>query len=277
MPAIDLARLKIQAARLVTKFAEPEAFLHDLDEMLDLYTNRTIRATQVAQRLSAPTYRTSRPILRQIEIELATLAKEKPQEARDLIKVLWDAGSLESRLLAAYLLGNIPSDLAMPILALLPAWLNQSIDKKIRTALLTTALTRLRREKPEVFFTIMEDWLRSPKSALQVCGLQALIPLLQDPSFENLPAIFRILRPAILSAGPSTQLDLQACLSALERVSLAETTAFLREIIGDSPTPMMLRLLQRILPHLSQELQESLRDTLRAKTILASAYEIRIF
>lgn len=230
MPAIDCSRLKIQAARLAGKFAEPEAFLHDLNELLDFYTNRTIHATQVAQRLSAPTYHTPRPVLRQIERELAPLAENQPNEAANLTKVLWGADSLEARLLAAFLLGNIPSDQAMPTLSLLPAWLNQSIDKEIRTALLTTALTRLRQEEPGAFFVILEGWLGSPEPAKQVWGLQALIPLFQDPHFENLPAVFRILRPAIKAASPATQLDLQACLTALERVSLIETIAFLRGI-----------------------------------------------
>ncbi len=127
--------------------------------------------------------------------------KTNPRKAVDLIKALWKADSLESRLLAAYLLGNIPSDQAIPTLTLLPDWLNQSTDKEIRTALLTNALARLRREKPEAFFIMLEGWLESPQPAMQVWGLQALIPLLQDPHFENLPAVFRILRPAIQLAG----------------------------------------------------------------------------
>jgi hypothetical protein len=269
MPAIDLARLKIQSARLAEKFAEPDAFLHELNETLDFYTNRTIRAAQVVRRLSAPTYHTPRPVLRQIENELATLAEIRSDEAVNLIKVLWEANSLESRLLAAFLLGNIPSDQAIPTLRLLPAWLNQSIDKEIRTALLTTALTRLRREEPETFFMILEGWLGSPQPVLQIWGMQALIPLLQDPQFENLPAVFRILRPAIQAAGPLTQLDLQVCLAALERFSLSEPVAFLREIISTAPRPMMLRILRRILPGLSQELQEALRESLREQNNLA--------
>jgi len=266
MPAIDLARLKIQAARLAEKFAEPETFLRDLNEMLDFYTNRTIRAAQVVQRLSTPTYHTPRPVLRQIESELAPLAENRPHEAINLIKILWEADSLESRLLAAFLLGCFPSDQAIPALTILPAWLNQSIDKEIRTALLTTAFARLRREKPDTFFIILEGWLGSPQPTLQVWGLQALVPLLQDPYFENLPAVFRILHPAVQAAGPATQLDLRACLAALERVSLIETVAFLREIIHTNPTPMMLRIFRRILPSLSQELQEALRETLREQS-----------
>jgi len=263
MPAIDLARLKTQAARLAEKFGEPEVFLLALNELLGYYTNRTIRAAQVAQRLSVPTFNTPRPVMRQIESELTALAESWPEEAITLSEVLWKADSLESRLLAAFLLGNIPPDRAVAALSQLPTWLNQSTDMEIRTALLTEALVRLRQERPEAFFSILEAWLGSAQASLQIWGLQALIPLLQDPRFENLPAVFRILRPAILAASPATQLDFQACLAALERVSLTETIAFLREIIRDDPEPLMLRIFRRILPGLSPDLQEALRETLR--------------
>jgi hypothetical protein len=265
MPAIDFARLKTQAARLSEKFGEPAAFVRDLNELLDYYSNRTIRATQIVQRLSVPTYRTPRPVQRQIENELVALAETHPMEAVTLTKALWEAGSLESRLIAAHLLGSIPSAEAIPALIRLPVWLGQSTDKEIRAALLTDALARLRWENPDVFFILLESWLGSRRSALQIWGLQALIPLLQDPHFENLPAVFRILRPAVEAASPTTQLDLQACLAALEQVSLTETLAFLRNILADNPPPMLLRIIRRILPAFSPKLQTALLDILRKK------------
>jgi hypothetical protein len=265
MSAIDLARLKTQAARLSEKFGEPAAFVRGLNDLLDFHSNRTIRATQIVKRLSVPTYRTPRPVQRQIENELTALAETRPVEAVTLTKALWEAGSLESRLIAAHLLGSIPSAEAIPALIRLPIWLGQSTDKEIRAALLTDALVRLRWENPDVFFILLESWLGSPRSALQIWGLQALVPLLQDPHFENLPAVFRILRPAVEAAGPATQLDLQACLAALEQVSLTETLAYLRNVLADNPPPLLLRMIRRILPAFSPELQTTLREILRER------------
>jgi hypothetical protein len=266
MPAIQLARLKIQVARLAEKYAEPDAFLHDLNEILDSYTNRTFRASQESSRLSKPTYHTPPPVLRQIKKELAVLADQHSQASVVLVNALWKGDSLESQLLAAYLLGCLPSAQAIPTLIFLPEWLNQSTNKEIRTALLTDALARLRREEPSTFFRILEGWLGSPRPTLQVWGLRALIPLLQDSRFENLPAVFRILRPALLTAGPATQLDFQACLQSLERLSPTEMVAFLREVIQEDPRPMMLRILRRILPALSQESQAALRKIFSEQT-----------
>ncbi len=263
MPAIDLARLKTQAARLADKFDAPDVFVRDLREVLDYYTNRTMRISQLVKRLSLPTFHTPRPVLRQIERDLEPLAEARPLEAVALTNALWKAASLESRLLAARLLGMIPPAQAIPALTRLPQWLGESTDEEIRLALLTDSLARVRHENPEALFNLVEEWLKSPRSLLQVWGLQAVIPLLNEPDFENLPAVFRILRPAIASAGPSTQLELQACLEALGRVSLTETLFFLREILEAKPSPMLLRTLRRMLPALTPELQAGLRELLR--------------
>jgi len=266
MSAINLAHLKTQAARLSEKFRQPAAFVHDLNELLDFFSNRTIRTTQIVQRLSVPTYRTPRPVQRRIEQELAPLAEAHPSDAVALIRALWEAGSLESRLLAAYLLGCIPSAEAIPALMRLPDWLIQSHDKEIRAALLTDALARVRWENPEAFFILLESWLGSPRTSSQVWGLQALIPLLQSPRFENLPAVFRILRPAVEAAGPSTQVDLLVCLAALEKISLIETLAFLRSVLEGQPSPTLLRTVRRMLPALSPQLQTALLDILHQKS-----------
>lgn len=263
MPAIDLARLKIQAANLAESFGDPPAFLRGLTNLLEFYTNRTMRSSQVARKLSLPTFHTPAPVLRQVERELAPLASSMPAEAIALTEALWTSSSLESRLLAARLLGAIPLTQAVPALARLPGWLAQSTDRVIRAAILGDSLARLREENPQAFFVLLEEWLCSPRSALQVWGMRALIPLLSQSGFENLPAVFRILRPAVLMAGPSTQPDLQACLLALQTFSTIETLGFLQEIIHDHPNPMMLRTLRRILPSLHPDLQAGLRDLLR--------------
>lgn len=266
MPAIDLARLKIQAARLAENFSNHMLFLRELHEMLELYTNRTLRASQVARRLSLPTYHTPAPVLRQIERELAPLADSLPVKGVTLANELWKDGSLESRLLAARLTSMLPPAEAMPILGRLPAWLSQTTDKEVRQALLTDAFVRIRRENPEAFFLLLEEWLRSPRASWQVWGMQALIPLLKDPDFQNLPAVFRILAPAVQAAGPTTQLDLQACLVALERVSPKETAVYLRESLAGNPPAALLRTMRRMQPAFSPFLQNALRDSLRERS-----------
>jgi hypothetical protein len=84
------------------------AFLNDLHEVLELYTNHTMRSSQVARRLSLPTFHTPAPVLRQIEHELAPQAERLPRKGTTLAIELWKDATLESRLLAARLTGMIP-------------------------------------------------------------------------------------------------------------------------------------------------------------------------
>lgn len=263
MPAIDLARLNLQAAQLAEHFSNPPAFLRALHEMLEYYTNRTKRASQVAQKLSLPSHHTPPQVLRVIERELAPLAESAPQKGMLLINALWQDGWLESRLLAARLTGTLPPAEAMPILGRLSDWLTHSTDQEIRTALLTDALRRVRLENPEAFLLLLEEWFESSRLLWQLWGLQALLPLLEMPDFENLPTVFRILKPAILSASPNTQLALQTCLQALARLSPVETSLYLLEIIHQNPPETCLRTLRRILPALPVEVQNRLREALR--------------
>ena len=144
MPAIDLARLKKQTAQLADKFGEPPAFLREVREILDFYVNHSLRSLSVAPSSVLPTYRTPAVVLRQIETELGSIAEKQPVQALELADALWDEGWLETKLLAAFLLGRIPPQ-EERLLARLTAWTQTVRDPEVRAALLTTSLSRLRK------------------------------------------------------------------------------------------------------------------------------------
>jgi len=138
MPAIDLARLKKQTANLADIFGEPSAFLRELREVLEFYVNRSLRSQSVAPSSVLPTYRTPVAVLRQIEKELGPVAEQQPILALELADALWDEGWLETKLLAAFLLGRIPPQ-EERLLARLTAWTQAVRDPEVRAALLTTS------------------------------------------------------------------------------------------------------------------------------------------
>ncbi len=110
MPAIDLARLRKQANQLADFFFLPEDFLRHLREMLDFYVNRTLRKKEnIAPGSNLPTYRTPLVVMRQIEKAIGAYRMENPHYALELADLLWDEGYIETRLLAAFLLGTHPS------------------------------------------------------------------------------------------------------------------------------------------------------------------------
>lgn len=262
MPAIDLARLKKQTAYLADVFGEPSAFLRELREVLEFYVNRSLRSQGVAPSSVLPTYRTPIVVLRQIEKELGPVAEAQPIQALELADALWDEGWLETKLLAAFLLGRIPPQ-EERLLARLTAWTQTVRDPEVRAALLTTSLTRLRMETPDLFLVLVKEWLHPARQRMWSNGIQALVPLISSPEFDNLPPIFEIVEP-ILKASPATlQFDLQELIIALFEASPDETTYFLQQILKGTKSPLPGVALRRMSPELPQELQSSLREMLR--------------
>lgn len=264
MPAIDLARLKKQTAQLADLFNQPSVFLREHREILDYYVNRSLRSQGVAPSSVLPTYRTPSVVLRQIETELGPVAEKQPIQALELADALWDEGWLETRLLAAFLLGRIPPQ-EERLLARLTAWTQAVRDPSVRAALLTTSLTRLRKETPDLFLVLVKEWLHPARPRMWSNGVQALVPIISSPDFDNLPPIFEIVEPVIKASPAALQFDLQELIIALYKASPDETAYFIQQILKDTKSPLLAVALRRMSPELPQELQVSLREMFRKK------------
>lgn len=264
MPAIDLARLKKQTAQLADLFDQPSDFLREHRDILEYYVNRTLRSQGVAPSSVLPTYRTPAVVLRHVENELGPVAENKPIQALELADALWDEGWLETRLLAAFLLGRIPPQ-EERLLARLTAWTQAVRDPSVRAALLTTSLTRLRRETPDLFLVLVKEWLHPARQRMWSNGIQALVPLISSQEFDNLPPIFEVIEPIIKAAPAALQFDLQELIITLYKASPNETTYFLQQILKLTKSPLPAVALRRMSPELPHELQTSLREIIREK------------
>jgi predicted alpha/beta hydrolase family esterase len=267
MPAIDLARLRKQANRLADFFFLPDEFMKHLREMLDFYVNYTLRTVEnVAPGSNLKTYRTPPAVLTQIENELRATAEANPQFALDLADRLWDEGALETRLLAAFLLGRIPPQ-EERLLPRLTAWTQQIRDPDVRSALLSTSLTRMRKETPAQFLTLVREYLHPARMRTWSNGIQALLPMIAEASNNNLPTIFDMVEPLIEEAPSTLQNDLTDLIVALYRASANETTFLLKHILTNAQSPMTVVTLRRIAPDFPPPLQKELRELLRSPAL----------
>src|ERR671919_1159416 len=262
MPAIDLARLKKQTALLADIFDQPSEFLRETREILEFYVNRSLRSQSVAPSSVLPTYRTPVVVLRQVEKELGPVAERQPIQALELADALWDEGWLETRLLAAFLLGRIPPQ-EERLLARLTAWTQAVRDPSVRAALLTTSLTRLRKETPDLFLVLVREWLHPARQRMWSNGVQALVPLITSADFDNLPPIFESVEPIIRASPATLQFDLQELIIALFEASPDETMYFLQQILKETKSPLPAVALRRMLTELPQELLATLRGRMR--------------
>jgi DNA alkylation repair enzyme len=267
MPAIDLARLRKQATRLADFFFVPDEFIKHLHEMLDYYVNRTVRKPQAnAPNVNLQTYRTPSMIVKQIEQELALPATKDPNAALELADRLWDEGYLETRLLAAFLLGRIPPH-EERLLARLTAWTQQMNDADLRAVLLDTSLSRMRSESSKMFLDLVGEWLTPGRTRLWSNGIQAVISAVSDPAFLNLPPVLKLLEPVIEAAPAKLQLEIEELVKTLYATYPTETTFYLRQVLRDSQDPMTAITFRRISPSFPPALRAELRELLRVTPI----------
>ncbi len=267
MPAIDLARLRKQAARLADFFFVPDEFIKHLHEMLDSYVNYTVRKPPAnAPGANLQSYRTPTVVVKQIEMELSHLAdkSENADAALDLADHLWDETFLETRLLAAFLLGHIPPQ-EDRLLSRLTAWTGQVHDVDLRAELLNTGLARMRKEAPAMFLDLIGEWLQPNRTPLWPNGIQAVISAAADPDFTNIPPLLKVVEPIVVAAPSKLQLDIEGLILALYKVSPTETSYFLRQVIITSDNPMTIITLRRISPSLPATLKEEVREFISGK------------
>ncbi|MBI5946388.1 MAG: alpha/beta fold hydrolase [Chloroflexi bacterium] len=266
MPAIDLARLRKQANRLADFFFVPDEFMKHTREMLEFYVNHTLRTKEnVAPGSNLKTYRTPPAVLTQIENELRPIAEANPEFALDLADALWEEGALETRLLAAFLLGRIPPQ-EERLLPRLSAWTQQIRDPQIRSALLSTSLTRMRKETPDQFLMLIREYLHPARMRTWSNGLHALLPMIADSTFANLPPILDIVEPIIEEAPSTLQNELADLIIALYRASASETVFMLKHVLSTTQNTMTVVTLRRIVTSFPPPLQAELRDLLRPQS-----------
>ena len=262
MPSIDLARLRKQTTRLADFFFVPDEFTRQLNSVLDSYVNYTRRKSQaVAPGIKLPSHRTPSVVLRQIELELAPLAaaRENWEAALALADRLWAEGSLESRLLAAFILGRMPPH-EEQLMARLSSWIAQSRDGHLRNRLLYQGLVRLRKEASSRFLRLLEVWLAPEQPHTWGDAIRAATAAVRDPAFAEVPPLLKALEPVLLASPPQLQLDLEGLITALYEVSPSETAYFVRRILADSANPSTAAHFRRMAPSLPPELRTTIRE-----------------
>jgi hypothetical protein len=263
MPAIQLGRLKIQAASLANDFAKPAAFASNLDSILDFYADRTHRSGQSGTpHPLLPAYNVPAPVLRQIVIDLAPLVKANPQAGLSLADELWKRNNLEYRMLTASLLGLVPVEAGELVISRVQDWLKIETEPRLIEALLRQGLAPIQHDTPGRYMALLEDWLASPNLPEQEVGLRGILPLLEGDSYHNLPVVYRVLTPFVRVAHNRLRPALLTVLDALVERSPQETAYFLRQNLATPEsidTPWIIRKLLRQFP---REVQDNLRKAM---------------
>jgi hypothetical protein len=264
MPAIELSRLKLQAAQLAENFHDPAAYIRACEDLFEFYADRTHRPGEAGSPPPIiPTYKVPGPVLRRILLELDPPAQKDTAGALALADAFWEKGVLEFRLMASNVLGMITPEDPQPILNRVESWNAANQEDALLAAIADKGLARLRTESRELFIEQLEDWLSSVELAMQKLGLQALLALVDKPRFQNLPVAFRLIAPLIQEAPRELRPYMLDILRPLAHRSPQETAYFLRQAVTQGRAPTALWLARHALDFFPEDNRQKLRETLR--------------
>jgi hypothetical protein len=190
------------------------------------------------------------------------LIADSQEEALMLADALWAESWLETCLLAIAILGKIQPAPPDRVLNRVEDWVGECSEGRLLNALLDTGITRVRLEQPDNFIKMVEGWLTASEMTSQQAGLRAVISMLQDSNFDNLPVLFRLISPLIEVASSDLSSDLIDVLKALARRSPQETAYFLRQVLSVSSTPEVQFLVRQIIPEFETDIRIGLKAAL---------------
>jgi hypothetical protein len=264
VPAIYPARLRNQTANLSELYDQPARFTLALTDLLDLYSNRTHRAGQAGEPPPLlKTYNVPKPVIRQLMVELQPLANEYPDETIRLVYALWAEESLETRQIAAFLLGSIPPNRPEMILEIVTSWLTPIPEDRLISVVLQLTLVRVREENPAALLTQIESWLESEQITEQQIGLKSLKSILNSRDSQDFPLFMRLVSPFTRKAPLQIRSDILDVLEALAIRSPKETAYLLRQSLNTPNNPDTALLIRKLLPVFPPDLEVSLKQALR--------------
>jgi len=266
MPAINPARLKIRCTEVGTHFSDPHKFITKLHDLLNFHADRIRRPGEVGTPLPLiPAYYVPIQVLRGLEREILPRIKHAPQEALALADALWSEEWLETRLLAAAILGHVLPTSPDPILDRVQKWGADCTEALLQKALFTQGISHIQEQYQSDFLRIVSDLVANPKKDAQRESLYAILPLLEDESFQNLPIVYRMLSTIMGREETGLQNEIVAVIRILAKRSEQETAFFLQEKLLTAQEPRITRIVRQSLPFFSKEYQSRLREELRQR------------
>ena len=264
MPAFQLAKLKSQINDLGDSFTRPKEFRQGLKDILEKYANWGYRpGLEVTSVSLIPSYHMPPLVLHLIEQEIIKLSQKYPGAAISLADNLWQDEYLEPRLLAVTLLGQCTLSPPEPVINRIREWGMPGEEKRILDALFESGTINIRKKLPEQWLGLIEGWIVDGDASYQALGIRALLSIISDSQFANLPPVFRMLGMVFQRSNADQYPVLEDVFEALAYRSPSETAYFLRQqLTSDSSNDVISHIARRTMSYLPQAGQESIRDVL---------------
>ena len=259
MPAAELSRLQAQISAISTQFLQPEKFLRSLFILLDLYADQNFRPGQHSRvKHLMPVFRLPDLVTKQIGKALNQLTSQYPVPALTILDGLKQDKHFEAQYLAVGMLGFLPSDFKQQVMKRLQIWIKPEVDEMLLDAALGSAQHFFSEHDLESWLRQIQRWLETDDLRFIQIGLHGLTMLVDDAHFDQFEKVFTLLTPFFLHPELSFQRDTLEVVKSLINRSEMESSAFIHSILQRTGDAATLRLIRRIIPLFSTDIQERL-------------------
>ena len=264
MPAVNLLQLRVELNDLLWNFTDPPAFRNTLLDLLEKFAYTAYRSESKARAVSTrPQLQVSLILLREMDLVLIPAIREQPQAALAICDLLWNDENMDVCLIASRMLGEIPIEHAELVLDRAGEWALAGVRHMTARTMLKNASALSMRHDPEILLRKVRRWYVDPREEQNYLCLEGMAILVEDRSFENLPAIFTLLEALMGEATMETQNALTELFLVLYERTPNETVYVIRQCLNDNPNVTAQRVIRRVIPTFDPKVQKSLQDALR--------------
>lgn len=266
MPAIHLDRLEQQLNQVFNPQSPGEIFKVNFMSLLEVHANLAYQQGKDIQRKSLiPKLQLPPILIHRIQLRLVSLAKSNPDLALNYADQLWSIGFYETKLFSSLILGNLPDTQTRQVTQKLLSFGLNSNEFEIHQLLFLNGSKNIRQNNQENWLEILNSWININQPSQIIIAIAALRALIQDPTFFNLPRIFKIISPLFTNENRRVIAALQLLVNDLIEKNPTETAYFLSStLLSSTPriTGQIIRKSLKLFPVKEQKiLRESLNTT----------------
>ena len=255
MPAVDPQRLRREAERVAAAAGDPARLRRAVLELLEFYADRTRRPAASGRANTAyRAFGAPRAVVTALGRTLSARLGGAAAGRLEAAAALWEADYREVRVLAAGLLEPLAGD---GIAGWVEARGRACDDPEVLSALAGPALSGWRAASPAAALERLEDWTHAPEAGLRALGLLGLAAALEEPGFDDVPAVFRLLSRLAPPPQGEPHRAYAALLTRLARRSPRETSRLLLDGLA-LRRPGMAAAVRSVLPALPTAQRERL-------------------
>lgn len=265
MPAIQLERLLLQIKQFLDPTLSPKQFSANLIELLEVHANLSYRpGTEIQIKNIIQSYKPGPLVMYHLQNKLTSISQSNPHQALLFADQIWQHDFLETKQLAAVMIGAIPLENFSEISQRLETWFHSTSDKQVRYYLLQLGTTNIRKNHQKDWLKIIQDWVESGDLQKIHLGINAIEILAEDKSFENYPVIYSVTDHIVeLKKDNFTNILIKIYQAIISRAP-NETAYFLQHSLLSAPTEQKIKFIRRCINFFPPEQQKKLRNAIKS-------------